>query len=160
MKKIIILIGMMFFLMSSTFAQKGIKAIGGHLSYGTDIESVGFGLKFQYNITDNIRLEPSMNYFFKNEGVEQYDINANAHYLFPLASNIRIYPLAGLTFARWNFEYKIEGFSTDVSRLGVNSGGGVEMDITDNLLINCELKYQYVSDFEQAIFNVGIAYMF
>lgn len=82
---------MMFFLMSSTFAQKGIKAIGGHLSYGTDIESVGFGLKFQYNITDNIRLEPSMNYFFKNEGVEQYDINANAHYLFPLASNIRIH---------------------------------------------------------------------
>ena len=47
-----------------------------------------------------------------------------------------------------------------MSRLGVNLGGGVEMDITDNLLINCELKYQYVSDFEQAIFNVGIAYMF
>lgn len=160
MKKIIVLIGMMFFLVSSTFAQKGIKAVGGHFSYGTDIESVGLGLKFQYNITDNIRLEPSINYFFKNEGVEQYDINANAHYLFPLASNIRIYPLAGLTFARWNFEYKIEGFSTDVSRLGVNLGGGVEMDITDNLLINCELKYQYVSDFEQAIFNVGIAYMF
>lgn len=36
-----------------------------NLSYGTEIESVGIGLKYQYNITDQIRIEPSMNYFFK-----------------------------------------------------------------------------------------------
>lgn len=64
-----------------------------------------------------------MNYFFKNDGINQFDVNANAHYLFPMTSNIRIYPLAGLTFARWNFDYKIEGFSSDVTRLGVNLGG-------------------------------------
>jgi outer membrane protein X len=160
MKKIIVLIGMMFFLMNNTFAQKGIKGIGAHLSYGTEIEMVGLGLKFQYNITDNIRLEPSMNYFFKNEGINQFDVNANAHYLFPMSSNIRIYPLAGLTFARWNFDSEFEMFSNDVTRLGVNLGGGAEMDITSNLLINCELKYQFVSDLDQAIFNIGIAYIF
>lgn len=47
------------------FAQQGKQAIGGNLSYGTEIESVGIGLKYQYNITDQIRIEPSMNYFFK-----------------------------------------------------------------------------------------------
>lgn len=101
-----------------------------------------------------------MNYFFKNEGIDEFDINANAHYLFPMSSNIRFYPLTGLTFAGWNFDYNIDGYSTDVTRLGLNLGGGAEMDITDNLLINCELKYQFVNDLDQAIFNVGIAYMF
>jgi outer membrane protein X len=161
MKKFIVLFSMMFFIMGNAFAQKGIQAAGVHLSYGTEIESFGIGLKYQYNITDNIRLEPSMNYFFENNGIDQFDINANAHYLFPMASNVRIYPLAGLTFARWSFPQLIGGkFSNDATRLGINFGGGAEMDITDKLMLNFELKYQFVNDFDQAIFNFGIAYMF
>ena len=161
MKKFIVLFSMMFFIMGNAFAQKGIQAAGVHLSYGTEIESFGIGLKYQYNITDNIRLEPSMNYFFENNGIDQFDINANAHYLFPMASNVRIYPLAGLTFARWSFPQLIGGkFSNDATRLGINFGGGAEMDITDKLMLNFELKYQLVNDFDQAIFNLGIAYMF
>ena len=161
MKKFIVLFSMMFFIMGNAFAQKGIQAAGVHLSYGTEIESFGIGLKYQYNITDNIRLEPSMNYFFENNGIDQFDINANAHYLFPMASNVRVYPLAGLTFARWSFPQLIGGkFSNDATRLGINFGGGAEMDITDKLMLNFELKYQFVNDFDQAIFNLGIAYMF
>ena len=161
MKKFIVLFSMMFFIMGNAFAQKGIQAAGVHLSYGTEIESFGIGLKYQYNITDNIRLEPSMNYFFENNGIDQFDINANAHYLFPMASNVRVYPLAGLTFARWSFPQLIGGkFSNDATRLGINIGGGAEMDITDKLMFNFELKYQLVNDFDQAIFNLGIAYMF
>ena len=161
MKKFIVLFSMMFFIMGSAFAQKGIQAAGVHLSYGTEIESFGIGIKYQYNITDNIRLEPSMNYFFENNGIDQFDINANAHYLFPMASTVRIYPLAGLTFARWSFPQLIGGkFSNDATRLGINFGGGAEMDITDKLMLNFELKYQFVNDFDQAIFNFGIAYMF
>ena len=161
MKKFIVLFSMMFFIMGSAFAQKGIQAAGVHLSYGTEIESFGIGLKYQYNITDNIRLEPSMNYFFENNDIDQFDINANAHYLFPMASNVRVYPLAGLTFARWSFPQLIGGkFSNDATRLGINIGGGAEMDITDKLMLNFELKYQLVNDFDQAIFNLGIAYMF
>jgi outer membrane protein X len=161
MKKFIVLFSMMFFIMGSAFAQKGIQAAGVHLSYGTEIESFGIGIKYQYNITDNIRLEPSMNYFFENNGIDQFDINANAHYLFPMASNVRVYPLAGLTFARWSFPQLIGGkFSNDATRLGINIGGGAEMDITDKLMLNFELKYQLVNDFDQAIFNLGIAYMF
>ena len=161
MKKFIVLFSMMFFIMGNAFAQKGIQAAGVHLSYGTEIESFGIGLKYQYNITDNIRLEPSMNYFFESNDIDQFDINANAHYLFPMASNVRVYPLAGLTFARWSFPQLIGGkFSNDATRLGINIGGGAEMDITDKLMLNFELKYQLVNDFDQAIFNLGIAYMF
>ena len=48
----------------SAMAQKGEKAVGLQLNYGTQIESMGIGAKFQYGITNAIRLEPSFNYFF------------------------------------------------------------------------------------------------
>lgn len=64
-EKIIIAACMALLGCGSVFAQQGKQAIGGNLSYGTEIESVGIGLKYQYNITDQIRIEPSMNYLFK-----------------------------------------------------------------------------------------------
>ena len=161
MKKLIVLFSMMFFIMGSAFAQQGIQAAGVHLTYGTEIESFGIGVKYQYNIANNIRLEPSMNYFFEKNGVDQFDLNANVHYLFPMENGIRVYPLAGLTFARWDFGVRDGGpFTGGITRLGVNLGGGAEMDITDKLMLNFELKYQFVSDLDQTMFNVGIAYMF
>ena len=57
MKKFIVLFSMMFFMLSNTFAQKGIQAAGVHLSYGTEIESIGIGIKYLYNITDNFRFD-------------------------------------------------------------------------------------------------------
>jgi len=51
MKKIFIFLGLMFVMLSSTYAQKGRQAIGFGLSYGTEIESAGLGIKYQYNIS-------------------------------------------------------------------------------------------------------------
>ena len=137
MKKLMILISMMFFIMGSAFAQKGIQAFGVNLGYGSEIESASIGVKYQYNITNNIRLEPSANYFFEKRGVDMFDFNANAHYLIPTENNIRLYPLAGLTFTRWDF-------GKVANRLGLNIGGGAEFDVSDNLFVNFELKYQII----------------
>ena len=62
MRKILIFLGLLFVMLSNIYAQKGRQAIGFGLSYGTEIESIGLGLKYQYNITNPIRLEPSLNY--------------------------------------------------------------------------------------------------
>ena len=153
MKKLMILISMMFFIMGSAFAQKGIQAFGVNLGYGSEIESASIGVKYQYNITNNIRLEPSANYFFEKRGVDMFDFNANAHYLIPTENNIRLYPLAGLTFTRWDF-------GKVANRLGLNIGGGAEYDVSDNLFVNFELKYQIIKDLDQAVFNVGLTYIF
>ena len=153
MKKLMILISMMFFIMGSAFAQKGIQAFGVNLGYGSEIESASIGVKYQYNITNNIRLEPSANYFFEKRGVDMFDFNANAHYLIPTENNIRLYPLAGLTFTRWDF-------GKVANRLGLNIGGGAEFDVSDNLFVNFELKYQIIKDLDQAVFNVGLTYIF
>ena len=59
MKKIFIFLGLMFVMLSGTYAQKDRQAIGFGLSYGTEIESAGLGIKYQYNITNPLRIEPS-----------------------------------------------------------------------------------------------------
>ena len=136
---------------------------GGNLSYGTEIESVGIGLKYQYNITDQIRIEPSMNYFFKNDGLSMFDINANIHYLFPIASNISLYPLAGFTYTNWHLDLGKAG-DYDVSgsdgKFGVNLGAGMEFDLDKSWSLNFDIKYQLISDLDQAVFNLGVAYNF
>lgn len=73
MKKIFIFLGLMFVMLSSTYAQKGRQAIGFGLSYGTEIESAGLGIKYQYNITNPLRIEPSFNYFFENDNVSMLE---------------------------------------------------------------------------------------
>ena len=149
MKKIIIAACMALLGCGSVFAQQGKQAIGGNLSYGTEIESVGIGLKYQYNITDQIRIEPSMNYFFKNDGLSMFDINANIHYLFPIASNISLYPLAGFTYTNWHLDLGKAG-DYDVSgsdgKFGVNLGGfcNFRLLICHRLVI-CKLLINFTS---------------
>ena len=74
MRKILIFLGLLFVMLSNIYAQKGRQAIGFGLSYGTEIESIGLGLKYQYNITNPIRLEPSLNYFIENDNVSMLDV--------------------------------------------------------------------------------------
>ena len=104
MKKIFIFLGLMFVMLSGTYAQKGRQAIGFGLSYGTEIESAGLGIKYQYNITNPLRIEPSFNYFFENDNVSMLDLNVNFHYLFPVAQSVKLYPLFGLTMSNWMFD--------------------------------------------------------
>lgn len=91
-------------MLSSTYAQKGRQAIGFGLSYGTEIESAGLGIKYQYNITNPLRIEPSFNYFFENDNVSMLDLNVNFHYLCPVAQSVKLYPLFGLTMSNWMFD--------------------------------------------------------
>ncbi len=161
MKKFIIAASMIFLGLGSAFAQQGKQAVGGSLSYGTETESVGIGAKYQYNITNEIRIEPSMDYFFKNNGLSMFDINANVHYLVPIASNVKIYPLAGFTFTSWHQDLGIgEGFGASTSKFGVNLGAGMEFALDRNWSMNFEVKYQLISDLDQAVFNLGVAYSF
>ena len=51
-----------------------------------------------------------------------FDINANIHYLFPIASNISLYPLAGFTYTNWHLDLGKAG-DYDVS----GSDGNLEL---------------------------------
>jgi hypothetical protein len=123
MKKLFILLGTLFLLSVGAYAQKGKQAIGFGLGYGTEIESIGLGIKYQYNITNPIRIEPSLNYFFENDNVSMLDVNVNFHYLCPVASNVKLYPLFGLTLSNWMFDmYDVDWDGKDEAGKIVNAG--------------------------------------
>ncbi len=96
----------------------------------------------------------------------------NAHYLFSVASKFKVYPLVGLTYTNWNWDFDLsdlmKGYegdeetsgSSSVGRFGVNLGAGASYDITPKIAINFEVKYQIISDYNQAVFGIGAAYRF
>ena len=148
----------------SASAQAGDKALGAQLVFGSETNSLGFGVKGQYYFTDHIRGEGSFDYFLKNKGISMWDINANVHYLFDVADKFKVYPLAGLGYTNWSYKYEYPGHSViegSDGRLAINLGGGAEYELTKDLRVNAELKYQIVSNnYSQLVLGVGVAYKF
>ena len=148
----------------SASAQAGDKAVGAQLVFGSETNSIGFGVKGQYYFTDQIRGEGSFDYFLKNKGISMWDINANVHYLFDVADKFKVYPLAGLGYTNWSYKYEYPGHSViegSDGRLAINLGGGAEYELTKDLSVNAELKYQIVSNnYSQLVLGVGVAYKF
>jgi outer membrane protein X len=140
---------------------KGEKAFGLNIGYGSEIKSVAIGAKFNYGLTDHIRLSPSFNYFLAKDGLSEWEINVDVHYLFNVAPKVSAYPLAGLTFTGWRFDWGdlYEGSST-TTRFGVNVGAGIGYDLTDNITLGFELKYSVVSDLDQFVPSIHLIYKF
>ncbi len=160
MKKILTLVLVVMLGCGYAVAQKGQMGVGGNLLYGTEINMVGLGAKFQYGITNDIRAEASFNYYFRHNGFHMWDLNANAHYLFNIVPKFRAYPLAGLTVVSKNYAQTIAHHDESVTHFGLNLGGGCEYDILPNLALNGEFKYSIVSTIDQAVFAVGAVYKF
>ena len=122
MKKIMMIAAMM--LMSiGAFAQEGAMSVGAHLGYagyGDGYSPLGLGARFQYGITESIRGELDGNFWFKKNEVGLWDANVNLQYLFPVAEDIKIYPLLGVTFMGTH------GLDENETAFGFNIGAGAE----------------------------------
>ena len=162
MKKLLLLVCATVMSLSAS-AQAGDKALGAQLVFGSETNNIGLGVKGQYYFTDQLRGEASVDYFFKNKGVSMWDINANVHYLFDVADKFKVYPLAGLGYTNWSYKYEFPGLPVvegSDGRLAVNLGGGAEYELTKDLSVNAELKYQIISNYNQLVLGVGVAYKF
>ena len=162
MKKLLLLVCAAVMSLSAS-AQAGDKALGAQLLFGSKTNNIGLGVKGQYYFTDQIRGEASFDYFLKNQGISMWDINANVHYLFDVADKFKVYPLAGLGYTNWSYKYEYAGAPVvegSDGRLAVNLGGGVEYELTKNLNVNAEAKYQIISNYNQLVLGVGVAYKF
>ena len=147
----------------SASAQAGDKALGAQLLFGSKTNNIGLGVKGQYYFTDQIRGEASFDYFLKNKGISMWDINANVHYLFDVANKVKVYPVAGLGYTNWSYKYEYAGHTIaegSDGRIAVNLGGGAEYELTKDLSVNAELKYQIISNYNQLLLGVGVAYKF
>lgn len=157
MKKLAILIIALVASVSCYAQKEGDFAIGGGfgiapcLEKGAGLTNFGLGARVQYNIIDPVRIEGVMNYWFKSKGVGVFDIIFNAHYIIPVASKVKLYPLAGLGYGH------LSG-GGGANKFTFNVGLGSEFDITSRLSAFLELKYQYMSHFSRLPIQVGVVY--
>lgn len=161
MKKLVVLVLAIVGLTTMTHAQtKGEMAAGVHFAYGSGdgFSNMGFGAKFQWNVLDNLRVEPSFTYFLKKDYVSMWDISANAHYQFMLSEKFDIYPLAGLSIM--GVKAGIGEYKVSDSEFGLNLGGGVDFDLSSSLALNVEAKYKIGGNWSRFIASVGVVYKF
>lgn len=95
MKKLIVMC-MLAIISMSAFAQtqQGQSSFGFNLGYGfNENGNALLGLDYRYNLTDEVRLAPSLTYFVKDDGLSAWAIDVNAHYVFKLSDMFGFYPV-------------------------------------------------------------------
>lgn len=174
MKKIALLFTVlvcMFAVTEANAQKRGEMAAGAQLVYGTGdgLSNFGLGAKFQWNVIDKLRLEPSFNYFFEKDMVNMWDLSANAHYQFSLSDSFVAYPLAGISVMGVSVDvpefdlgygYSVGGGSASDTEIGFNIGGGVDYNVTKNIAINLEAKYKIGGDWSRLVIAAGAVYKF
>lgn len=154
LKKMVLVMSMAVVTIFAYGQEKGDIAVGGNIGVGLDdFNNFGLTAKFQWNITDELRLEPSTGYYFENDNVDMWDMNINLHYLFKPTNLINLYPLAGFTILHADY-------GRSDTEFGVNLGGGIDFKLTNNFSIGAELKYQLVPDWNRFVLSAGVTYRF
>jgi Opacity protein and related surface antigens len=166
MKKAVFFVATLFITLS-VFAQKDAKSVNFSLNYGTEIESVGIGGQFTYNLSERFRVAPDFTYFLENNNWKEWDLNLNAHYLFPLNdSKITIYPIAGFILTHWSFDDGTEAGSNkptslSATKVGFNLGGGMQYAFSNTFFFRGELKYNSTSEYyNQTVISAGLGFNF
>ena len=162
MKKIALLLVCLVAGITTSLAQRaGDSSLGLNLNYASET-SFGIGARYQYNFTNNVRVEPEFNYYFKHDYCSFWDLGANFSYLFPIASDVVVYPLAGIGYMHGKADVEVEGYDIEGSdgSFQAKLGAGVEFKLLPTTKLIIEPKYQF-NDFEnQFIITAGIAYCF
>ena len=162
MRKKILSVACVLAMSTVAFAQsKGDMAFGGNLNYGSET-SLGIGAKFQYGITDRLRLEPEINYYFKKDNVSYWDLGANLHVLFPIASDVTLYPLVGMGYGHGKADLG-DGYTYGDGYFQAKIGVGADFKLSSSWKLNIEPKYQFMDagdDNGQFVLSVGLAYSF
>lgn len=163
---------------SSDYPIQGWQS-GVMMGYTTEMEAFGLGGRLMYGINDEMRLDLNDSYYFKSGFSYIDELNLNFQYLFNIADNMHIYPLAGVAMLFYKVkggtvkipdEYKqaaaqagvsIPSTSNSDNFFGGNIGAGFQYAFNDKLAINAEGKLQfYFKEGAKSTFtiNAGIIY--
>ncbi|MDR1983829.1 MAG: porin family protein [Prevotellaceae bacterium] len=165
-KAAIVVIAMVTMNVAAQAQEKGDMAVGANVVFGSgdNFSNYGIGAKFQYNVLDPLRLEANFTYFLEKDLISMWDFSVNAHWLFPVADKLTVYPLAGLGMLGTSVDLgefgEYFGGSASDTEFGFNLGGGIDFKLTDKLILNAEVKYKLGSDWNRLLLSAGIAYRF
>lgn len=149
---------------------QGQTAAGVNLVYGSEIESMGVGARFQYGVLDQLRAEVGFNYFFEHNKLSWWDVNINAHYLVSLWNEqLYVYPSAGIIYSMTKNGSRTETNddgepvyypSDEENHIGLTLGAGVEYELNEHFGVNLEYRHSIVRVVDQGVFSLGINYKF
>lgn len=146
-------------LSASAQVYQGQAAAGLNLLYGSEIESMGIGARFQYAVIDQLRGQVEIDAYFKHNHTNWYDVSINAEYLVSLKNDVLyLYPIAGLTYSM--VTYKELGVKDEENHVGLNVGAGLEYEINDHFAATLEYRHTIMRKVDQGVFALGVNYKF
>lgn len=175
MKKLIFALCFALVSLCGMARNEGDMAVGAHigvhpvLNDNVNVTNFGFGLKFQYNVNEPVRLEAAFDYLFRDNGVDAITLAVNAHYIADLGNNFSIYPVVGLGYGNvGGLAYEIKNFgqpgmtveSKSLNRFLFNIGVGAEYELNSSISLGMEFKYRYMKDFSALPLTLGVTYHF
>ena len=140
-------------------AAGGGMAFGVNMAHASWANQMGIGAKFQCELVDAFRVEPSFNYYFENANWRSWDVNVDFHYVVNVSNKFDVYPLAGLGYSNWKYDLG-ENTTYNQDRFVFNLGAGGEVALTERIALTAELRYQLMKDFGQLDTMVGVKYRF
>jgi len=144
-------------------SRPGEKTVYVQTGYAGYNNSALAGLEFSFRFTNHFRIAPSANYMFRHEGKDALTINLNFQMPFEVLPALELYPLAGITYASWNFHPShddTEDVTTRLSRFGLRFGGGAALRLTGNLRLGLDVDYVVIKDFSDVEAFIKIGYSF
>jgi hypothetical protein len=131
-------------------------SFGAHASWASEVD-LGLGARASIALpVENLSIVPTFDFFFPSTGVSEVsmkwmELNANAHYAFPLADNPGILPYAGggINFVRLSSTVDMGPLfggkqSVSDTEAGLNLLGGVKFPSFGKLIPFGELRYATV----------------
>lgn len=122
----------------------------------------GAGAGVTFGLTDKIDFAPAFNYFFVDGDATMWTIDADFHYNFDVAKDFQVYPIVGLGVFHTSSKVEASALGLSVSesnsytKIAVNIGAGCQYNFTDKVAGFVDLKYQWVDDFDDTYFSLGV----
>ncbi len=168
MKKVIlsVILSVLFIIPANSQNQAGLFSMSANLSYGSEVESLGVGLRAQYFVMDKLRGVLEYKYFIDRHNLSEWEVNADAHWVFGVSDAVFLYPIGGLKFARWTLDYgrsNLDGMELPKisnNRLGLNLGIGGQIALSYNTFLQIELREELMKDYSQFVPVVGFMLQF
>jgi len=165
-----------FLILLITFFNRQANAqnsIGVGLTFGSEIENVGFTVNGEIFVMDELAIAPDFIYYLGKTNTlvllgtttelkqTLWELNANIHYFF-LQGPVDVYGLTGLNYSNVAAEASIQvpGFppsTSDTSNgdIGINLGGGANFKLKANITPFAELKFVVIST-DQLVLSGGV----
>ena len=185
MKKVFIILLLAVVCSGNAMAQKGRNGIGANVAWNLFKDSgFGLGVKYQTNVTDNIRIEPSFNLYPINtipkndnhKGCYTWIGNVNMHYFIGKPNRWRAYIIGGFALGNLKSKEYVDNPSLVVDTdygsfysqvladknkidFGINAGVGWDYRISYNVSLQLEPKIILQKNFTLAP-TVGLTYYF